>query len=72
MTGKAWVVAAAFLGLGGAVAHLAGALGLSCVQGLRREGVTVPALVRYRASGEEDTASSRRPMLRFATRSEGR
>ncbi|MEU6170119.1 DUF3592 domain-containing protein [Streptomyces tanashiensis] len=67
MTGEAWIVAAAFLGLGGAFAHLVGALGLSRIHRLRREGVTVPALVRYRAPGEEDAASPRRPLLQFAT-----
>ncbi|MGW8762492.1 DUF3592 domain-containing protein [Streptomyces sp. NPDC055815] len=67
MTGGAWVVAAAFLGLGGAVVHLVGAVGLSRIHRLRREGVTVPALVRYRSAGEEDGGYPRRPSLQFAT-----
>ncbi|MFE2010461.1 DUF3592 domain-containing protein [Streptomyces sp. NPDC059491] len=65
MTGGEWVVAAVFLGFGGAVALLVGAVGLSRIHGARREGVTVPALVRYRAAGEDAACS--RPSLQFAT-----
>ncbi|MFH8837178.1 DUF3592 domain-containing protein [Streptomyces sp. NPDC017868] len=67
MTGEAWVVAAAMLGLGGTFAHLVGAMGLSRIHRLRRDGVTVPALVRYRTAAEEDAAHPRRPLLQFAT-----
>ncbi|MEV4613225.1 DUF3592 domain-containing protein [Kitasatospora sp. NPDC049258] len=58
---------ALFLGIGGLVAHLAGAVGLRDTRRLRRVGVPVRALVRYRAAGPDDRTGSPRPLLQFTT-----
>jgi hypothetical protein len=59
---------AVFLALGGLVAWLAGATGLSEVRRLSQVGESALALVRYRAPGAEDGSAASPPMLEFTTR----
>lgn len=54
-------------GVGGLVAYLAGAVGLRDTRRLRRVGVPVQALIRYRSAAAGDLTGSARPLLQFTT-----
>ncbi|MCX5208167.1 DUF3592 domain-containing protein [Kitasatospora sp. NBC_00240] len=58
---------ALLVGMGGAVAYLAGAMGLNRTRRLRRVGVPVQALVRYRPADAGDRTGAGRPLLQFVT-----
>lgn len=58
---------AVFAGIGGLTAYLAGAVGLRDSRRLRRVGVPVQALVRYRSLEAGDLTGSPRPLLQFTT-----
>ncbi|MEU9130791.1 DUF3592 domain-containing protein [Kitasatospora sp. NPDC048540] len=61
---------AVFAAIGGLTAYLAGAVGLRDTRRLRRVGIPVQALVKYRSTQAGDLAGAARPLLQFVTADE--